>query len=245
MDYKPLVLALFLAGCDQQPMVVSQPIEAIQTVSMVQTRIVKEDTTDSILGLPEKATITPAAHSLILSFEGFDARPAWPGEASGVTIGWGYDCGYSDKSVIESDWHKLSDQPRHRLADTSGKTGMRAKQVVPALRDINIGRDVGTEVFDDVDVTRWVTATRKVVPGFDNLRHNCQGALVSLGYNRGWSLIGDNRREMRAIVSLAPKQDYSGMANQVRSMTRIWRGTSIENGMKRRRYAEAALIETP
>lgn len=206
---------------------------------------VKVDTTDVILGLPEKVTIAPAAHALILSFEGFDSIPDWPGEGSGVTIGWGYDCGYSDKSVIESDWHRIQDQPRHRLSATSGKTGQRAKQVVPTLRDISIPKDIGTEVFDDVDVTRWVTATRRALPGFDGLRPNAQGALVSLGYNRGWSMIGSNRVEMRNIKDLVPKQDYSGMANQVRSMVRIWKGTSIENGMRRRRYAEAALIETP
>lgn len=242
MDYKPLILALLLAACDQQPLIVQQPQESVVQPTPSPT---KEDTTDAILGLPEKVTIAPAAHALILSFEGFDTRPDWPGGASGVTCGWGYDMGYSDKSVIESDWHKLQDQPRHRLSATSGVTGMRAKKVVPTLRDINIDRGIGTEVFDDVDVTRWVMATRNALPGFNDLRPNAQGALVSLGYNRGWSMIGSNRSEMRNIKDLVPKRDYSAMANQVRLMVRIWRGTSIEKGMTRRRYAEATLIETP
>lgn len=238
---KYLLPLLFLAACDQSPMIVQTEDSVVKPTPTP----IREDATDAILGLPEKVTIAPAAHALILSFEGFDSIPDWPGEGSGVTIGWGYDCGYSDKSVIESDWHRIQDQPRHRLSATSGKTGQRAKQVVPTLRDISIPKDIGTEVFDDVDVTRWVTATRRALPGFDGLRPNAQGALVSLGYNRGWSMIGGNRSEMRNIKDLVPKQDYSGMANQVRSMVRIWKGTSIENGMRRRRYAEAALIETP
>lgn len=36
-----------------------------------------------------------------------EIHPDWPGGASGVTIGIGYDCGYSDPSTIRADWGPL------------------------------------------------------------------------------------------------------------------------------------------
>ena len=35
--------------------------------------------------------ISKAARDLILEAEGFSSTPEWPGEKSGVTIGFGYD----------------------------------------------------------------------------------------------------------------------------------------------------------
>jgi GH24 family phage-related lysozyme (muramidase) len=49
---------------------------------------------------------------------------------------------------------------------------------------------------------------------------------------------------MRKIRELAPRADYAGMARQQEAMVSIWAGTAIEQGMKRRRFAEAALMRT-
>jgi GH24 family phage-related lysozyme (muramidase) len=56
---------------------------------------------------------------------------------------------------------------------------------------------------------------------------------------------GPNRLEMRAARDLVPEARLRGMAIQFRKMIRVWRGTSIEKGMTRRRIAEAKLLETP
>jgi GH24 family phage-related lysozyme (muramidase) len=101
------------------------------------------------------------------------------------------------------------------------------------------------EVFNKIDVAREWTRAERAMPGFEDLRPNAQAALISLGFNRGWSMTGDNRREMRAIRDAVPKKDYPEIASQLRKMIRVWTGTSIFNGMKRRRFAEAVLVETP
>ena len=46
---------------------------------------------------------------------------------------------------------------------------------------------------------------------------------------------------MREIRALVPHKDYRGIAQQIRSMKRLWQGTEIEAGMARRRDAEADL----
>ena len=42
-----------------------------------------------------------------------------------------------------------------------------------------------------------------------------------------------------------PLSHYAGMAGQERAMVVIWQGTAIEKGMRRRRLAEASLMEKP
>ena len=95
-------------------------------------------------------------------------------------------------------------------------------------------------------MARTYAQCQRAFPGFDELRPNAQAALVSLVFNRGASMIGDGRREMRAIRDRGvPARDYDGIAAEFRAMTRVWQGTEIYNGMRRRRYAEADLVATP
>jgi len=49
---------------------------------------------------------------------------------------------------------------------------------------------------------------------------------------------------MRSIRDRVPRQDYAGIAADIRAMIPIWAGTSIEKGMRRRREAEARLAES-
>ncbi|TAF99657.1 MAG: hypothetical protein EAZ45_17175 [Oscillatoriales cyanobacterium] len=80
-------------------------------------------------------------------------------------------------------------------------------------------------------------------PGFEQLPADVQGGLVSLVFNRGTSMQGNRRLEMRVVRDLVTKKNVSKIAEQIRKMKRIWLGTSIEEGMNRRRDAEADLIE--
>jgi len=56
--------------------------------------------------------ISQAADDLIVNeetggrayYEKTEIHPDWPGGASGVTIGIGYDCGYADAKTIRTDW---------------------------------------------------------------------------------------------------------------------------------------------
>jgi hypothetical protein len=206
-----------------------------------------------LLGLPPKPTLSKAGESLILNFEVGDDTgryynrflrfPEWPGASSGVTIAIGYDLGTVGADVIRSDWEKHPDVDR--LSTASGITGQRAHSILPKYKDIETPYDYALEVFNNVDVSRFWAQTRKAFPGFDSLRPNAQAALVSLVFNRGPSMAGEGRREMRAIRDLVPKRDYYGMAYQFRSMKRLWPLSSyVGAGLQRRREAEAALMET-
>ena len=96
---------------------------------------------------------------------------------------------------------------------------------------------------DIATLRRRLLVTRHLaVHGEGSAMPNCQGALVSLVFNRGASMKGDRRIEMRAIRNLAPQKDYAGIAQQFRKMKRLWIGTDIEKGMSRRRDAEADLV---
>ncbi|HEY9295190.1 MAG TPA: peptidoglycan-binding protein [Phormidium sp.] len=170
-------------------------------------------------------------------------RPIWPEGQSGITIGIGYDLGYNSVEVFNQDWHKLGDVERQRLSDCCRLTGEVAKQRLASVRDIIISWQLAWEVFNVVTVPKFYNLTKKAFPGFEELPADVQGGLVSLVFNRGTSMEGDRRREIRAIRDLVPKKDFKGIADQIRQMKRIWVGTSIERGIARRRDAEADLIE--
>lgn len=203
-----------------------------------------------LVALPAPPPLSPAGRALIYEFEvggvgrlPNGGRPEWPGFASGVTVGVGYDCGYNSRAVILADWRKLIGA--ERLAATAGITGQAAKPRALQVRDIVIKWGLASEVFDATTLTKFWQLTRRTFPGFDDLRPNAQAALLSLVFNRGASLAGPRRAEMRALTTLSPRADYPGMARQLRAMKKIWAGTDIERGMTRRRDAEAALMETP
>jgi len=205
-----------------------------------------------LIALPPAPLLSVAGYKLILDYEvGGGApyynkllsRPTWPGEESGVTVGVGYDCGYNSRAVILGDWSEV--RQAARLAAASGVTGPPAKARAAELRDILIAWGLAEEVFNRVTVTRFYQLAQRTYPGFDGLRPNAQAALVSLTFNRGSSMTGDRRAEMREIRDCVPRRDYAGMARANRASIRVWRGTSIETGMARRREAEARLMETP
>jgi hypothetical protein len=201
--------------------------------------------TKPIVALPSPPTLTPVAEKMITDGEGYDYRPTWAGGSSGVDVGYGYDMGYYSSTVIRQDWRALPQLDCTRLAAVSGITGRAAERLIKALHDIFVEKGIGTAVFRNVDVAREYASCKKAFPGFEKLRPNAQGALISLTFNRGSGMTGPNRLEMRNIRDYGvPKQDYDYMADQLRKMSRVWRGTAIEAGMKNRRYAEAKLMLT-
>lgn len=200
-----------------------------------------------------EAACRRAAASLIIRWEvtsesWYNRRlqfPIWPGGASGVTWGIGYDGGHQTRTVIVDDWQAHAQ--RERLATTAGITGTRASAALPPYRDIGTAFGYASQVFEDRSLVEYERRSRRAFgPGFDALRPNACAAMVSLVYNRGAAMTGDSRREMRALRDdCMPSQDYSCMAAQLRSMKRLWRGTVNENGLSARREAEALLVETP
>jgi hypothetical protein len=176
-------------------------------------------------------------------YKKFLQRPTWPEGASGVTIGIGYDLGYNSVEVFNRDWNKLGDTDQKRLSNCCGLKGEAAKNRLASVRDIIVAWELAWEVFNEVTIPKFYNFTKEAFPGFDELPADVQGGLVSLVFNRGTSMEGNRRREMRAIRDLVAKKDARGIAEKVREMKRIWVGTSIARGMNRRRDAEADLIE--
>lgn len=200
--------------------------------------------------------LTPNAARLIINHEvgGGQAyynqrliHPVWPGEASGVTIGIGYDLGYNTQAEFEADWGTLL--PRDdlaRLRGCLGSKGRAASALLPGVRDISVPWSAAQTVFFAKSVPRFYRLALEAFPGMERLHGDAQGALVSLVFNRGTSMTDSkkkpgNRREMRAIRDLVPQGDLRGIAAQFRSMKRLWNPRS---GLIRRREDEAQLVES-
>lgn len=184
--------------------------------------------------------------ALIVEYEGYAARPEAPdARLSGISGGLGYDWHTVSPNLSVIDWKALAVPAPKRLADTHPYYGPTAKSHLRDVHDIVLPRPVGFDVFNRVDVPRFYAICKKTYPGFEDLRLNARDAVLSLVYNRGSSLVGNNRLEMRQLVSLIKAKDYPGMADAVRRMKRVWRGTEIQNGMFARREGEARLILTP
>jgi hypothetical protein len=202
-----------------------------------------------------KDTLSPKALRLILEHEvgggeGYYnavlARPNWPGGKSGVTIGVGYDLGYTARERFLGDWAALDDAHRARLSRVIGIKGFAAKLQIPPLRDIRIPWAVAFAVFQSRTVPYWIALTKKAFPRSVDLPDDAFGALVSLVFNRGPALTGKDREDMNDIYMILADGVQSGdqklIADQLREMKRIWKGKG-QSGLIARREAEARLVE--
>lgn len=196
--------------------------------------------------------VSPAAVALIVRWEvGSQSlytrryqSPIWPGGASGVTWGIGYDGGHQTRQQIWLDWTAMASV--ERLQATAGITGQAAQPVARRLADVRVPFGLASDVFAAASLPRYHASARRAfgVGGFDALPADAQGALVSLVYNRGASMIGPARAEMRAIRDVClPGSDLRCIAGEIRQMCRLWRGTKLEAGLCGRREDEAGLTE--
>ena len=171
-------------------------------------------------------------------------RPEWPGGASGVTIGLGYDLGYATKDKVMKDFKgKISDDMLTILLSVVGITGTsanRAKNVI--ISKILIPWNVALDVFLNNDIPEWINTVNHVLDNTNLLSQDCLGVLVSLAYNRGASFhkSGDRYKEMRAIAADMSTKNFADIPKQFRLMSRLWPQGS---GVHKRRFREAALFE--
>lgn len=176
-------------------------------------------------------------------------RPIWPGGASGVTIGVGYDLGHNTPEEIAADWADLLPEADIALLrSVSGETGDRARQALDGdarLRAVVVSWDAALEVFQRVTLPKFAARTARAFPNSETLHGHCLGALTSLVYNRGGSMGSpgdDRRREMRALRRICQEERFEEAPAQFRLMKRIWAGKGL-SGLIKRREAEAALFE--
>jgi RHS repeat-associated protein len=168
--------------------------------------------------------------------------PTYPGGASGVTIGFGYDLGYNTKSQISQDWAPhLSENDVSKLQSVSGKTGSAAKDSLGQADGVEVSFKTARKVFESNTVPRFLNEAQKAFPGMENLDPDSQGALLSLVFNRGSAMKGDSRKEMREIRDLIQKGAYDKVPDQLEAMKRVWKGKGLD-GLLARRDEEAKVF---
>ena len=170
-------------------------------------------------------------------------KPCYPGGASGVTIGVGYDLGYNSEEQFTADWGKvLTGDVFAKLSKCLGSKSSAAKSLIPSVKDIEIPWESALKVFKESTLPRFVKETLKAFPGADELHPDAFGALVSLVFNRGAAVTGKNREEMKNIRGLISSKNYAAIAKEIVNMKRIWVGKGLD-GLLRRRDEEAALVK--
>ncbi len=173
------------------------------------------------------------------------SAPYWPGGISGVTIGIGYDLGYNTAKQIEKEWKgKISDATLQELKGVAGVKGIDARDAAARLRrlGVTVPLETAKTVFFRSTLPRYAKLTRDAYPGVEMLPYDAQAALLSLVYNRGASKSGSRRREMKAIEALVRDKSLSKIAEQIRSMKRLWIDRGLP-GLLKRREMEATLVE--
>jgi GH24 family phage-related lysozyme (muramidase) len=190
------------------------------------------------------------------------SRAVWPKAASGITIGFGYDLGYVGAREYHRDWAELiadlSETDRKALEACVGRHSGRdsaatMQSLLASVKGIVIPWSMAEAVFRAKTLPKFALMTENALPNQQLLNGDCFGALVSLTFNRGASYSKahdpardplDRYREMRAIKAAMNARRFEDIPAHMRSMIRIWVGTAVENGLRRRRVDEATLFET-
>lgn len=170
-------------------------------------------------------------------------KPTYPGGDSGVTIGIGYDLGYNTEKQFLVDWSpSLNLNFVNALRPLCGLKGEKVKGMIKGeVVNVRIPYNIAYDVFVKSTLPRFYKATLSIYPDMINLNEDTQGALVSMVFNRGTSLTGERRTEMKAIVDLVKKKDYEGIAEEIEKSKRLWEGKGLD-GLVIRRETEADLI---
>lgn len=173
-------------------------------------------------------------------------RPIRPGGASGITVGIGYDCGYSGAATIRADWNgKIAPAMVAALVSVAGLTGAAAQRELGRVRPlVLIEWHAAIAVFCETSLPKYLAMTRKALPNFDALPPTCQGVLTSLVYNRGdsFSKQGARYQEMRAIKTHMIARAFDCIPAELRKMKRLWTVPAMR-GVALRREREARLFE--
>ncbi|MDX9787148.1 MAG: peptidoglycan-binding protein [Desulfobacterales bacterium] len=177
--------------------------------------------------------------------------PHFPGEASGVTIGVGYDLRWNTEADFLATWgNLLPDKVIHELITDIGKRGTKARARELRRIGIAVPFKFAWSVFVEKTLPRFYADSKAIYPSLDHLPGLCRAVLVSIVFNRGNDLRGDKRKEMRAIQMILNRADQAGLnqsqhklilaevEEQIVSMKRLWAASS---GVFKRRQAEANL----
>lgn len=193
------------------------------------------------------------AIDLILEFEGIDQPYKRPPGASGITLGYGFDLGFYNLAEFKDAWERHLSPANFKLLTTAlGKSGQSAENIKGKFKAMApITKFQAREVFDRCTIPKWTKAAAKTFPGMEILSPNQQGVLISIVFNRGTSLEGSRRAEMKNIATIlksnvSKEEKVKRITSQILAMQRVWPsddGSTGHPGLRRRRRAEAALFD--
>lgn len=195
----------------------------------------------------------------IVDHEGLVGHPYWPeGSAtSGVTLDVGDDLQFRTPESLSTSWGPyLAPADLEELAACCGLRGAVAGTAAQQVAHIVIPKDAALAVFSTDTLPRYEAQTAEAMPGADRLPDAAYTAVVDLVFNRGSSLVGDRRLEMRVIAGAvaafaattlngARAAALRAMVKELRAMAdRLWPSDSKWDViLHARRLDEAALIE--
>lgn len=176
-------------------------------------------------------------------YERHYTHPEWPGGASGVTVGIGFDLGYASVAKINADWiGKVDNDTLAAMVECAGVKGEAAKALSARMHNrITVSWDAAMAVFMGRDVPNWIAATVRSLPNCDLLSATCLGVIVSLNYNRGtggYTASGDRYTEMHGIKQAMVAKRFDAIPALLDSMARLWPGSGVSG----RRHREADLF---
>jgi peptidoglycan hydrolase-like protein with peptidoglycan-binding domain len=177
--------------------------------------------------------------------------PHFPGEKSGITIGVGYDLRFNSKDDFLKVWgNLLSTDIVNELINDIGQPGTKERAKALQQIGIEIPFKAAWKTFVNKTLPRFYNDTMAVYPSLEYLPGLCRSALVSLVFNRGGSVNGSNRAEMKNIQTILyeaakyypdkinMKSKLAEIEEQFLSMKRLW---SPDSGLIKRRQGEANL----
>jgi GH24 family phage-related lysozyme (muramidase) len=176
-------------------------------------------------------------------YEKFLKQLTWPRGDSGITMGIGADLGYMSKEEFDEFFsHYFTTEQKQLIYSVIGLKGTAAKTALPKVKHIELSWQNASDAFVKWTLPKFWKMANTIWPGLDQLNEKTQVALVSIVFNRGASLNGATRAEMKNIAPLVINKDYKKIAEQIRSMKRLWIGKNLD-GLLTRREKEAKMVE--
>ena len=180
--------------------------------------------------------------------------PHFPGYASGITIGVGFDLRFNSEATFRKLWSEhLPPKIIDELSKDIGKAGTKRRVRELKYLNIEIPFKAAWPVFTGKTLPYFNSATQSIFPSLERLPEICRSVLVSIVFNRGTALAGSRRKEMRNIRDLLVEADdlkihkpkrkmiLSDVEDEIVAMKRLWDSAS---GVYKRRQAEANLWRT-
>lgn len=179
-------------------------------------------------------------------------NPIWPKGQSGITIGIGYDLGYTTVKDFLSDWGgRILEKEIKLLTTVVGLKGEKANQSLNKVKNIEIKYVDAKEVFYIKTLPKYAKETANAFPGILNLFPDAQSMLLSVIYNRGNKInapqtgidAGKEQREIRRLINNNLKEkDIEAISQQILLMKRLV-NPQIHPGLITRRNKEAEIIK--